>query len=77
MAKEEKSRGANPFGTLIQDKQRHPQEYYDRIKDRFAEERDVRLGYRPEGRAQFTTDLTENLLGVVTGKGVEERWVPR
>lgn len=35
-----------------------PQAYFDRIKQRFAEERDLRLGYRPEGTAQFTSDLT-------------------
>ena len=34
-----------------------PQAYYDGIKARFAEERDLRLGYRPEGPAQFTSDL--------------------
>ena len=34
------------------------QEYYDRIKDRFARERDLRLGYRPEGTAQFTSELS-------------------
>ncbi|MEL6982997.1 MAG: NAD(P)/FAD-dependent oxidoreductase, partial [Actinomycetota bacterium] len=28
---------------------RRPQEYYDEIKARFAEERDLRLGYRPPG----------------------------
>jgi cation diffusion facilitator CzcD-associated flavoprotein CzcO len=33
-------------------------EHYDRIKARFAEERDLRLGYRPEGTAQYTSDLT-------------------
>jgi cation diffusion facilitator CzcD-associated flavoprotein CzcO len=33
------------------------QEYYDEIKQRFAEERDLRLSYRPEGTAQFITDL--------------------
>ena len=26
-----------------------PQEYYDEIKARFAEERDLRLAYRPAG----------------------------
>lgn len=31
---------------------------YDEIKRRFAEERDLRLAYRPEGTAQFETDLT-------------------
>ena len=34
-----------------------PQEYYDQIKERFAAERDLRLAYRPEGTAQFITDL--------------------
>lgn len=38
-----------------------PQSYYDDIKQRFAEERDLRLGYRPEGTAQFTSDLSETL----------------
>jgi cation diffusion facilitator CzcD-associated flavoprotein CzcO len=35
-----------------------PQAYYDGIKARFAQERDLRLDYRPEGTAQFTSDLT-------------------
>jgi cation diffusion facilitator CzcD-associated flavoprotein CzcO len=38
-----------------------PQEYYDRIKERFAEARDLRLKYRPEGTAQYTSDLTGEL----------------
>lgn len=33
------------------------QEYYDSIKRKFAEERDLRLSYRPEGTAQYTSDL--------------------
>src|SRR5436190_690837 len=37
------------------------QEFYDAIKERFAAERDVRLAYRPEGTAQFITDLTGSL----------------
>src|SRR5438552_13003051 len=37
--------------------------YYDAIKQRFAEERDLRLAYRPEGTAQFTSDLTGALAG--------------
>ena len=37
---------------------RQPQEHYDRVKEKFAEERDIRLGYRPEGTAQFTSELT-------------------
>src|SRR5271167_4272497 len=35
-----------------------PQEFYDNIKQKFAEERDLRLNYRPEGTAQYTSDLT-------------------
>jgi cyclohexanone monooxygenase len=35
-----------------------PQEYYEAIKQRFAEERDLRLSYRPQGTAQYTSDLT-------------------
>ena len=38
-----------------------PQEYYDQIKQRFAEERDLRLNYRPEGTKQFNSDLTDGL----------------
>jgi cation diffusion facilitator CzcD-associated flavoprotein CzcO len=39
----------------------HPQEYYDAIKQKFSEERDVRLDYRPEGTSQYTSDLTGSL----------------
>ena len=39
-------------------KSKKPQEYYDAIKQKFAEERDLRLHYRPEGTAQYTSDLT-------------------
>jgi cation diffusion facilitator CzcD-associated flavoprotein CzcO len=38
-----------------------PQEYYDEIKQKFAEARDLRLSYRPDGRAQYTSDLTGEL----------------
>jgi len=34
------------------------QDYYDAIKSRFAQARDVRLKYRPQGQAQYTSDLT-------------------
>ncbi len=40
---------------------KHPQEYYDKIKQKFAEERDLRLNYRPEGTAQFNSDFSGNL----------------
>ena len=36
---------------------RHPQEYYDEIKARFAAERDLRLAYRPPGTALYTSEL--------------------
>jgi len=38
-----------------------PQSYYDDIKKRFAEERDLRLAYRPDGTAQYTSDLSGDL----------------
>src|SRR4051794_16968916 len=38
-----------------------PQEFYDKIKQKFAEERDLRLSYRPEGQAPYTSDLTGEL----------------
>ncbi len=34
-------------------KERRPQEYYDEIKSRFAQERDLRLDYRPPGTDQY------------------------
>jgi len=42
-------------------KSRKPQEYYEDIKQKFAEERDLRLNYRPEGTAQYTSDLTGSM----------------
>lgn len=38
-----------------------PQSHYDEIKAKFAAERDLRLAYRPEGTAQFTSELTGDL----------------
>lgn len=37
------------------------QDQYDRIKQRFAEARDLRLKYRPEGMSQYTSDLIGDL----------------
>lgn len=37
------------------------QDQYDRIKQQFAEARDLRLKYRPEGTSQYTSDLTGDL----------------
>jgi cyclohexanone monooxygenase len=42
-------------------KPKRPQEYYDGIKRKFAEERDLRLQYRPEGTKQYTSDLEGEL----------------
>jgi hypothetical protein len=41
----------------IAPKSRKPQEYYESIKQKFAEERDLRLRYRPEGTRQYISDL--------------------
>ncbi|MEC8350078.1 MAG: NAD(P)/FAD-dependent oxidoreductase [Pseudomonadota bacterium] len=38
-----------------------PQEYYDQIKDKFREQRDLRLGYRPPGTDQYTSDFSGGL----------------
>src|SRR4030081_1465170 len=38
-------------------KQPRPQEYYEDIKHKFAEERDLRLKYRPEGTKQFFSEF--------------------
>jgi cation diffusion facilitator CzcD-associated flavoprotein CzcO len=38
-----------------------PQSYYDEIKQRFADERDLRLNYRPEGTSQFNSNLEGSL----------------
>ena len=40
---------------------RGSQEFYDSVKRKFAEERDLRLSYRPEGTAQYTSDLSGGL----------------
>jgi cation diffusion facilitator CzcD-associated flavoprotein CzcO len=38
--------------------ERPTQAYYDDIKARFAEARDLRLGYRPQGTGQYTSDFS-------------------
>src|SRR5918995_5845008 len=44
---------------------RHPQEYYDEIKARYAAERELRLAYRPPGTTLYTSDLEGELAHVV------------
>ena len=39
----------------------HPAEYYEEIKQKFAEARDLRLSFRPEGTGQYLTDLSGGL----------------
>ncbi len=34
------------------------QEFYDSVKQKYAEERDLRLKYRPKGPSQYTSELT-------------------
>ena len=48
----------NPLAFNIDREEREPQEYYARIKEKFAQERAVRLEYRPEGTAQFTSEFS-------------------
>ncbi len=38
-----------------------PDSYYEEIKRKFAEERELRLSHMPEGTAQFTSDLSGEL----------------
>jgi len=48
-----------PIGVTA--KPTRPQEFYDSVKRKFAEERDLRLNYRPDGTAQYTSELTGEL----------------
>ena len=51
---------------------KHSQEYYDEIKQKFAAERDVRIGYRPEGTQQYTSELEGDLAHYAIDPFVEE-----
>ena len=53
-------------------RERREQAYYDGIKQKFAEERDLRLNYRPEGTQQFTSDLTGELAKYAVDPYVEQ-----
>src|SRR6202167_4301568 len=48
-----------PIG--IAAKPTRPQDFYDSVKRKYAEERDLRLKYRPEGTSQYNSDLTGDL----------------
>jgi cation diffusion facilitator CzcD-associated flavoprotein CzcO len=51
-----KIQGGGPMASA-EAAERRGQDYYDAIKARFAAERDVRLGYRPEGTGQYTSEF--------------------
>ncbi len=59
----EKQQNTAPIGSIspLSAKSDRPREYYEQIKKKFAEERDLRLSYRPEGTAQYTSDLSGEL----------------
>jgi len=42
-------------------REKKAQSYYDDIKSKFAQERDIRLAYRPEGTGQFISELEGEL----------------
>jgi hypothetical protein len=48
----------SPLAFDIDREQREPQECYDRIKEKFSQERDIRLRCRPDGTAQLTSDFS-------------------
>src|SRR5690349_11652975 len=51
---------------------RHPQAYYDEIKERFAAERDLRLAYRPPGTTLYTSELDGELAHYAVDPYVDE-----
>ena len=50
-----------------------PQEFYDAIKAKFAEERDKRLNYRPDGLSQYVSDFEGELAKYETDPWAEEQ----
>jgi len=59
--------GIIPGGTRTKKREEpKPQAYYDEIKKKFAEERDLRVNYRPEGSAQYTSDFEGSLSKYLT-----------
>src|SRR3954451_19381859 len=47
-------------------------EYYESIKQRFAEERDLRLAFRPEGTSQYTSELEGELARYAADPYIDE-----
>ncbi len=52
--KQDKPQNIFNFDYSRDSQDRPPQEYYDQIKEKFAEERDLRLDYRPPGTDSYT-----------------------
>ncbi len=73
MADSDRERPQNVFNFdyARDDSGRPSQDYYEAIKDRFAHERDVRLGYRPPG-TEIYQDMSGDLAGYETDPHVEE-----
>ena len=59
--KQEKPQNVFNFDYTRDAKERPPQEYYEQVKEKFASERDLRLGYRPPGTDNYTSDLSGDL----------------
>ncbi|MDP7303036.1 MAG: NAD(P)/FAD-dependent oxidoreductase, partial [Pirellulaceae bacterium] len=59
--KQKKPQNVFNFDYSREVQERPPQEYYDNIKEKFADERDLRLGYRPPGTDSYTSELTGDL----------------
>jgi cation diffusion facilitator CzcD-associated flavoprotein CzcO len=59
--KQEKPQNVFNFDYTNEAQTRPPQDYYDNIKNKYADERDLRLGYRPPGTDGYTSDLTGDL----------------
>jgi cation diffusion facilitator CzcD-associated flavoprotein CzcO len=49
---------ADEGATVARERDGPDQDYYDAVKARFAEARDLRLKYRPQGTTQYTSDFS-------------------
>ncbi len=70
--KQEKPQNVFNFNYTRDREDRPPQEYYDAIKDRYAHERDIRLGYRPPG-SEIYQEMSGVLADYETDPYAEER----
>ena len=76
MSESKKEKPQNVFDfDFTKEGERPPEEYYEAIKDRFAEERDLRLGYRPPGTEIYTE--MSGVLGDFEKDPYAEEWTPR